>query len=300
MTNIGRVFIPASLAAVVWAAEAGAPAEAAYHLWKVQEVFTNYDGSVQFVELITNFDGQNFLAGHTLTATSDGSAVVYTMPSNIVSNDAQDTLLLATAGFGALTGGVAVAPDYPTVPLPNKFFDPNAASITLNFSGFDSITFAGSAIPKDGITSLYDINLTVGQTLILGVNSPKNSTGQSGFVNVPPAADFNEDRSVNGADLQLWQMGFGLSGAATHMQGDANGDLDVDGGDFLLWQQQNIIVHQVPVTAPIPEPRGVALLALAGGWVAWRRNRNGVILADRRRKGRESFATGSTIRRETS
>ena len=263
MKSLTSVRTASRLAVFLGGALAASPAEASFHLWKIQEVFTNYDGSVQFVELVTNFDGQNFLAEHTLTATSDGTAVVYTMPSNIVSNDAQDTLLLATAGFGALTGGSAIPPDYPAVPLPNRFFDPYAASITLNFMGFDAITFAGSAIPKDGITSLYDINLTVGQTLILGVNSPKNSTGQSGFVNVPPAGDFDENRQVNGADLTLWRAGFGQSGAATHMQGDADGDQDVDGADFLVWQRQAGIFHQVPVAAGVPEPSGVVLALVA-------------------------------------
>ncbi len=54
----------------------------------------------------------------------------------------------------------------------------------------------------------------------------------------PPDANFNELGGVDGADLANWRLGFGTTGTATHMQGDANGDDDADGGDFLIWQRQ--------------------------------------------------------------
>jgi hypothetical protein len=287
MKSFPGVGLASRVAVVLGAALAASPADAAFHLWKVQEAFTNYDGSVQFVELTTQFAGQNFLAGHTLTATSDGTAVVYTMPANISNSNAGATLLLATAGFGALMGGggVAVTPDYPAVPLPNKFFDPNAASITLNFSNLDSITCAGSAIPKDGLASVRDLILGAGQQLHFEVNSPRNSSNQIGFVNLPPAGDFDENLRVNAADLPLWRSGFGASVAATHMQGDANGDGDVDGDDFLVWQRNLGILHQdqVPVTAGVPEPRSIAILGAALFMVLAQRSPIGPLSRRRRR-----------------
>ena len=51
-------------------------------------------------------------------------------------------------------------------------------------------------------------------------------------------ADFDEDGDVDGDDLTRWNTGFGVTGTATHTQGDADGDQDVDGADFLAWQRQ--------------------------------------------------------------
>jgi len=50
-------------------------------------------------------------------------------------------------------------------------------------------------------------------------------------------ADFNENNTINGADLVSWGQGFGTTTTAVHSDGDANFDGDVDGGDFLAWQR---------------------------------------------------------------
>jgi hypothetical protein len=76
------------------------------------------------------------------------------------------------------------------------------------------------------------------------------------------AADFDEDRDVDGDDLERWRIGFGLSAGAFHGQGDADGDADVDGTDFLTWQRQlgsNASVDAMQAAAPEP---GCLLLCL--------------------------------------
>ncbi len=87
------------------------------------------------------------------------------------------------------------------------------------------------------------------------------------------AADFDEDGDVDKFDLPRWRTGFGLSGSATHMQGDADGDHDVDGDDFLIWQRQ--LGSGPPVFGAadvVPEPSTRVLLALVGPLVAgWKR-----------------------------
>ena len=50
-----------------------------------------------------------------------------------------------------------------------------------------------------------------------------------------PSADFTGDGVVDGADFLAWQRGFGLSGTALPINGDANGDLVVDGADLAFW-----------------------------------------------------------------
>ncbi|HEX3601324.1 MAG TPA: hypothetical protein VHU84_14325 [Lacipirellulaceae bacterium] len=70
-------------------------APAAFHLWQVKEVFSNSDGSVQFVEMFDSFSGEIFTSGMTLTANSDGNIKTFTFPSNL-SHSTPGSLLIAT------------------------------------------------------------------------------------------------------------------------------------------------------------------------------------------------------------
>src|SRR3954463_5405559 len=45
---------------------------AAFHLWNVKEVFSNADGSVQFVEMFDNSFGETSVNGFKLRSNSDG------------------------------------------------------------------------------------------------------------------------------------------------------------------------------------------------------------------------------------
>jgi|SRR5687767_10928885 len=131
---------------------AAAPAQAAFHLWQINELYSNTDGTVQFVELTALAGGQQFLAGHNLTASSGGSSNTITFPSNLPGDSSGKRMLIATQGFAAL--GI-VAPDYI---VPNNFFFRNGGSV--NFADADvwnhpalptnnqSLSRSGSAIPN--------------------------------------------------------------------------------------------------------------------------------------------------------
>jgi MYXO-CTERM domain-containing protein len=153
-----------------------APASAAFHVWKVKEVYSNADGSVQYVELFTDTDFQTQLDTHVMTATSDGDEVVFTFEGNLSGSTAGRHVLIATPGFAELPG--AVTPDY--VLDCGPFFDPNASSITIDFAGFDDITFLGSELPTDGTASLTDSDLGAGQDLASGASSPTNFADDAG------------------------------------------------------------------------------------------------------------------------
>ena len=56
--------------------------EAAFHLWQIQEVFTNASGSVQFIELWDNNPGETFMAGKTVTATVGSTTKTFAFPSD--------------------------------------------------------------------------------------------------------------------------------------------------------------------------------------------------------------------------
>jgi hypothetical protein len=95
--------------------------------------------------------------------------------------------VIATPGFAALPGGIT--PDF-TLPDPTTngpFFNPNASTISISYSGSgDSMSFTGASFPKDGVHSLTDTNLYNTPNLVVGVNSPTNINGQSGSVSLAP------------------------------------------------------------------------------------------------------------------
>ena len=258
-----------ALVACLFVAAAAHPCFAAFHLWDIKEVFSNQDGTVQFIELFTTNGSERFLDNHVITATSDGNAVSFVLDHNLVGSTANKHFLIATAGFAALAGGVA--PDF--TPLPANFFNSNATSISINFAGVDTVTFAGSTLPKDGINSLTDQSPSGVQNLVAGVNSPTNFAGATGSINVSApmeSGDFNNDGAVNGLDLAAWQSGFGATGtAATKAAGNADGDGDVDGRDFLIWQRSAGPLATAAIGS-VPEPAGLALLGVASLLSLWR------------------------------
>ena len=52
-------------------------ASATFHLWRMSELFSNADGTVQFVELECAFSGEGFIGGHQLSATGGGTTRVF-------------------------------------------------------------------------------------------------------------------------------------------------------------------------------------------------------------------------------
>lgn len=48
------------------------PADAAFHRWEINELYTSPDGSVQFVELFAPFDGQEFTTDKQIVASQTG------------------------------------------------------------------------------------------------------------------------------------------------------------------------------------------------------------------------------------
>src|SRR3954468_6647607 len=87
---------------------AALPASATFHLWRMSELYSNADGTVQFLELSTSAGGQQFLGGHNLTSTSGGTTHTFNF-SNLPGDTANKTFLVGTTGFAAL--GI-VTPDF--------------------------------------------------------------------------------------------------------------------------------------------------------------------------------------------
>src|SRR5678815_4541717 len=119
---------------------------ASFHLWEINEVYSNADGTVQFVELFTTADGQEFLGGRPLTVTGVGTAAPFTFGVDLShSATGNHSLLIGTSNLETLYG---LMPDYV---LPPGFLTDGTSSL-LDFAGVDSVSLA--ELPRDGTKSL--------------------------------------------------------------------------------------------------------------------------------------------------
>lgn len=133
-------------------------ARAEFHTFQIEELYSNADGSVQYIVLHESqgMNGENFLLGQVLTSTHAGVTKTYVFPSNLPggscdmsygcspSPTANRRVLIGTTGFAALN---LVAPNYT---IPNGFLPIDGG--TLNYAFVDQLTFA--SLPTDGVSAL--------------------------------------------------------------------------------------------------------------------------------------------------
>jgi hypothetical protein len=151
-SGLNRSFLSALALA---AALVASPAHASFHTFQIQEIFSNADGTVQYVVLHESLgmNGENFLSGHTLTVTQGMNTQTYVFTNdlgavsdgygNMSTPTANTHVLIATAGFAALH---LVKPDYI---IPNGFIP---LSGTINYAGVDQVPYG--PLPTDGVTAV--------------------------------------------------------------------------------------------------------------------------------------------------
>ena len=154
-----------------------APAShASFHLFRIDQVYSSADSSVQYVILreSAGANGENFLLGHQIeTKALDGTAKQFTFPSNLPSsNTAGRRVLIATSSFAALH---VVTPDYI---VPDGFIPRGGGKLDYA-NGTDEINYP--ALPTDGATALDRNGNPV-------VATPTNFAGQSATLTAAPAA----------------------------------------------------------------------------------------------------------------
>jgi hypothetical protein len=118
-------------------------ASASFHLFRIEQIYSSADGTVQFIVLHESFgaNGENLWSGQTLTSSGGGSIRSITFMTNLPSSStAGRRVLIATPGFAALG---LVTPNYT---IPNGFLP--LANGTVNFAGVDQVTYA--SLPTDG------------------------------------------------------------------------------------------------------------------------------------------------------
>ncbi|MES2659025.1 MAG: PEP-CTERM sorting domain-containing protein [Verrucomicrobiota bacterium] len=156
-------------------------ARASFHLFDIQEVFSNSDGSVLFIELFSSTGGQQFLSGHSLTFQIN-TAIQNTINfTNLPGDTTSKTFLVGTANLGTLYG---VTPDYV---IPANFFTAGANNF-LNFAeGTDRVNL--TSLPVNGSSSLNGLIGNAGQTsAATSVNTqatPTNFAGQTAVIPEP-------------------------------------------------------------------------------------------------------------------
>jgi hypothetical protein len=133
-------------------------ARAEFHTFQIEQMYSNADGSVQFVVLHESqgMNGENFLGGQVLISTHAGVTKTFLFPQDLPggycdgyygcmsSPTAGRRVLIASQGFVALN---LVPPDYI---IPNGFLPVDGG--TLNYAMVDQLTFA--SLPTDGVSAL--------------------------------------------------------------------------------------------------------------------------------------------------
>src|SRR5439155_17295218 len=145
--------------------------------WGISEIYSNADGSVQFIVVEITRDGPS-LAGQTLIASNGSTQKRYTFPTDvpydIFRKESSQYFLVGTQGFADLN--FFVKPDFV---LPNGFLfateGPLGLSVTLGASGFYY-----SALPTDGFDALCNDGTFSGGEVFGCVASVANNGGASG------------------------------------------------------------------------------------------------------------------------
>lgn len=142
-------------------------AMASFHTFKVNQIYSNADGTIQYVVLkeFSGANSQNFFAGHTLTSVG-ASTKTYSIPSNLPSSQTANAfVLLATQGFANLKLNT---PDY-IIPAG---FVPTAGG-SINFADVDTVTFG--KLPSDGVSAIDRTGAVI-------KNAPVNFAGQTSTI----------------------------------------------------------------------------------------------------------------------
>jgi len=127
-----------------------APAQAAFHTFRIDQVYSNASGTVQYIVMreATGSNGESFWAGNRLeTTAADGTKQQFTFQSNLPSSStASRSVLIGTASFAALN---VVTPDYT---VPDRFIPIGGGGKLDYASGTDEIALP--ALPTDGATAI--------------------------------------------------------------------------------------------------------------------------------------------------
>lgn len=207
-------------------------ASATFHLWVLSELYSNADGTVQYIELSTLDNDQEFVSGFAISASQGASTHTFTIPSDLPTGTAGHKFLVGTQGFAGL--GI-VAPDYI---VPNGFlFLPNGS---VDFAGVDSVTYG--ALPADGVHAIDRNGNSV-------VNAPTNFAGASGSIALPNQASISDARVFAYAEANYPSLFAGAAMAGQYLQ--YNYRYYQDSGNYLGIDTSGVIYILGPYTGGV-------------------------------------------------
>jgi len=159
-----------TLLAILWAGSASG----GIHTWDIVEVFSNADGTIQYIELLDlGTGGGEINIGNATISSTAQSHSISNGPVPPPTNGRY--YLIATPDFAALPG--APTPDEILPPTAVPFFDISGDTVSV---GVDSLTFG--SVPTNGTDALTRAGTVV-------ANSPTNYAGATGSVTArgPPS-----------------------------------------------------------------------------------------------------------------
>ncbi len=180
-----------------------------FHLFRINELYSNSTGSIQFIELtIGDINGESFWQGQSIDVIQGNAVHSFRFTTNLPNpNTANKSALIATQGFANLN---FIAPNYI---VPDGFLF-TSGSATVNFAGVDAVTYTN--LPINEVQSI-DRNGNI------QVNTPRNFAGITGTV---PS---NTILGTNGPDQLV-----GTNADNTIEAGDGNDHLNGLLGNDLL------------------------------------------------------------------
>lgn len=155
------------------------PLYGAFDQGAINEVFSNADGDIQYIELLTATDVEQNLQNQPIISRDTNGEIFSSinLPSDFVVDASAFTFLLATQKFVDETGLEA---DYI---LPENFLPTDGGTIDLA-SGVAMFTYLPGQLPLNGIQS-------VGSSGTPQIATPRNSAGLDAFVSLPINAQFD-------------------------------------------------------------------------------------------------------------
>ncbi len=188
---LGFVLIPAAIVS------------AGIHTWRVTEIFSNADGTIQFIELTECCGGAGELGvnGGTIISNAHSFDMIGLGVAGPTSNK---SVLIASQGFADLCG--APTPNYiiPNGMMP-QFFSLTADNV--RFEVYGNIQFTAGQLPLDGINSLHRaVSGPAPNNPFVAPNSPRNYAGVVGAIDLSnpcptTAGDIDGSGAVDGNDI---------------------------------------------------------------------------------------------------
>jgi hypothetical protein len=174
------------------------PAPVTFHLIDINEVYTNADGTLQYVELIANQNFQTNLAPVQITSlNADGAkeTLVFDFTASFPGLGRNETLLLATQSFESVAGFPPdfVIPDGSILLVNGRVIYKQDSGSIIDAVAYGAFTGSNSgfgnpapALPGDGVNSLTRVRTSNTKNnatdFASALNSPKRNDGTSATI----------------------------------------------------------------------------------------------------------------------